>query len=115
MGGVHALCCVSAIQARRAANRDLHHTTSQSTTSLASSLLQAQPVAELAGATEQLPVDPPPLSPLFHLPPPSLLQAQPVAELAGAAEQLPVEIPLGREFVFHSIFACPVSRDQVGA
>ena len=39
---------------------------------------------------------------------------QPVAELAGAAEQLPVEIPLGQEFVFHSIFACPVSRDQVG-
>ena len=38
---------------------------------------------------------------------------QPVAELAGAAEQLPVEIPLGREFVFHSIIACPVSRDQV--
>lgn len=27
--------------------------------------------------------------------------------------QLPVEIPLGPEFVFHSIFACPVSREQV--
>lgn len=37
---------------------------------------------------------------------------QPVADLAGAAEQLPVEIPLGQEFVFHSVFACPVSRDQ---
>ena len=28
-------------------------------------------------------------------------------------EQLPVEIELGKEFVFHSVFACPVSRDQV--
>ncbi|KAK9829893.1 hypothetical protein WJX72_008513 [[Myrmecia] bisecta] len=27
-------------------------------------------------------------------------------------EQLPVELELGNEFVFHSIFACPVSRDQ---
>ncbi len=27
-------------------------------------------------------------------------------------EQLPVELELGEEFVFHSIFACPVSRDQ---
>lgn len=27
-------------------------------------------------------------------------------------EQLPVEVELGPEFVFHSIFACPVSRDQ---
>lgn len=39
---------------------------------------------------------------------------QSVADLAGAAEQLPLEVPLGQEFVFHSIFACPVSRDQVG-
>ena len=31
------------------------------------------------------------------------------------APSLPVEIPLGREFVFHSIFACPVSREQVGS
>ena len=35
----------------------------------------------------------------------------------GGAEaevpQLPVEIPLGREFVFHSIFACPVSRARI--
>ncbi|KAL4442413.1 hypothetical protein ABPG77_004997 [Micractinium sp. CCAP 211/92] len=37
---------------------------------------------------------------------------QSVADLAGAAEQLPLEVPLGQEFVFHSIFACPVSRDQ---
>ena len=42
----------------------------------------------------------------------SLAAVQPLAEqLAG--EQLPVEIPLGREFCFQSIFACPVSRDQV--
>ncbi|KAL3684057.1 hypothetical protein R1sor_002079 [Riccia sorocarpa] len=27
-------------------------------------------------------------------------------------KQLPVEIELGKEFQFHSIFACPVSRDQ---
>lgn len=25
---------------------------------------------------------------------------------------MPLEIPLGQEFIFHSIFACPVSRDQ---
>ena len=25
-------------------------------------------------------------------------------------EQLPAELELGTEFVFHSIFACPVSR-----
>lgn len=37
---------------------------------------------------------------------------QPAAELAGSSEELPVEVPLGREFVFHSIFACPVSREQ---
>mmetsp|Transcript_46189 Transcript_46189/g.117937 ORF Transcript_46189/g.117937 Transcript_46189/m.117937 type:complete len:391 (-) Transcript_46189:180-1352(-) len=30
-------------------------------------------------------------------------------------EQLPVELELGHEFVFHSIFACPVSRDQSSA
>lgn len=28
-------------------------------------------------------------------------------------QQLPVDIPLGREFVFNSIFACPVAREQV--
>ncbi len=27
-------------------------------------------------------------------------------------EELPVELELGKEFVFHSIFACPVSREQ---
>jgi len=27
-------------------------------------------------------------------------------------EQLPVELELGREYYFHSIFACPVSKDQ---
>eukprot|EP00955_Chlamydomonas_euryale_P092120 364682-Chlamydomonas_euryale.AAC.13 len=27
-------------------------------------------------------------------------------------EQLPVELEIGNEFVFHSIFACPVSREQ---
>ena len=26
--------------------------------------------------------------------------------------QLPVEVELGREFTFHSVFACPVARDQ---
>lgn len=30
----------------------------------------------------------------------------------SACEQLPFEIELGQEFVYHSIFACPVSRDQ---
>jgi hypothetical protein len=30
----------------------------------------------------------------------------------ASCTQLPVEIALGSEFVFHSIFACPVSRDQ---
>lgn len=29
-------------------------------------------------------------------------------------DQLPIEIELGPEFVFHSIFACPVSKDQSG-
>lgn len=32
-------------------------------------------------------------------------------ELASCT-QLPIEIELGQEFVYHSIFACPVSRDQ---
>lgn len=50
----------------------------------------------------------------------SVRAVQPAAGLtaAGGAPgeegQLPLEIPLGREFVFHSIFACPVSREQVG-
>ena len=34
------------------------------------------------------------------------------ADLGGDSNQLPVEVPLGREFVFHSIFACPVSKEQ---
>ena len=38
-------------------------------------------------------------------------KAQPTTDL-GSEDQLPVEIPLGNEFVFHSIFACPVSREQ---
>jgi hypothetical protein len=33
----------------------------------------------------------------------------------AVCEQLPVELELGHEFVFHSIFACPVSRDQSSA
>jgi E3 ubiquitin-protein transferase RMND5 len=41
-------------------------------------------------------------------------KTQPAAELAHQADELPVEVPLGREFVFHSIFACPVSREQSG-
>ena len=41
----------------------------------------------------------------------SLAAVQPLAE-ALAAGQLPVEVPLGREFCFQSVFACPVSRDQ---
>lgn len=43
----------------------------------------------------------------------SKTQSQSTTELmAGAHQELPVEVPLGREFVFHSIFACPVSREQ---
>jgi hypothetical protein len=43
----------------------------------------------------------------------SLVSQGGTAELGGdAAGQLPVEVPLGREFVFHSVFACPVSREQ---
>jgi hypothetical protein len=30
----------------------------------------------------------------------------------ATCEQLPLEIELGQEFVYRSIFACPVSRDQ---
>ena len=39
-------------------------------------------------------------------------KTQPTSDLAGQGDELPVEVPLGREFVFHSIFACPVSREQ---
>jgi hypothetical protein len=45
---------------------------------------------------------------------PALLKLASVMEKGGqdlqSCEQLPVELELGREFVFHSIFACPVSR-----
>lgn len=30
-------------------------------------------------------------------------------------EQLPIELELGNEFCFHSVFACPVARDQAGS
>ena len=43
----------------------------------------------------------------------NIMSAQAMAELTGRDDQLPVEVPLGKEFIFHSIFACPVSRDQV--
>jgi hypothetical protein len=47
---------------------------------------------------------------------PQLLKLITVMEKGGtdlaSCEQLPLEIELGQEFVYHSIFACPVSRDQ---
>lgn len=47
---------------------------------------------------------------------PALLKLAGVMEKGGQdlahCEQLPIEIELGQEFVYHSIFACPVSRDQ---
>ena len=53
---------------------------------------------------------------------PTLLKLAAVAGLQQTLEldreghqQLPVDIPLGREFVFNSIFACPVAREQVCA
>ena len=30
----------------------------------------------------------------------------------ASGEQLPVELELGHEFVFRSVFSCPVSREQ---
>jgi hypothetical protein len=39
-------------------------------------------------------------------------KTQPAVDLAEQCNELPVEVPLGKEFVFHSIFACPVSREQ---
>lgn len=33
-------------------------------------------------------------------------------DLRTCGGQLPLEIELGAEFVYHSIFACPVGRDQ---
>jgi hypothetical protein len=47
---------------------------------------------------------------------PALLKLAGVMEKGGqelaTCDQLPIEIELGPEFVYHSIFACPVSRDQ---
>ena len=47
---------------------------------------------------------------------PALLKLAAVLERNGqqlaAVEQLPIELELGPEFVYHSIFACPVSREQ---
>lgn len=40
------------------------------------------------------------------------LQASLCQGMGTDADELPVELELGREFVFHSIFACPVSREQ---
>ena len=42
-------------------------------------------------------------------------KTQPAVDLAEQSNELPVEVPLGQEFVFHSIFACPVSREQSNA
>jgi len=39
-------------------------------------------------------------------------KTQPAADFGGQNGEMAVEIPLGKEFVFHSIFACPVSREQ---
>ena len=36
-------------------------------------------------------------------------------DLAEQNNELPVEVPLGKEFVFNSIFACPVSKEQSSA
>lgn len=42
----------------------------------------------------------------------STLVAAQKAQAWDSLEQLPVEIELGREFVFRSVFACPVAREQ---
>jgi hypothetical protein len=42
-------------------------------------------------------------------------KTQPAVDLAEQSNELPVEVPLGKEFVFNSIFACPVSREQSSA
>lgn len=50
---------------------------------------------------------------------PPLLKLASVMEASGqdlsSCSQLPFEIELGQEFVYRSIFACPVSRDQSSA
>lgn len=47
---------------------------------------------------------------------PALLKMAQVMERSGqdlrSAAQLPIELELGPDFVFHSIFACPVSKEQ---
>jgi hypothetical protein len=47
---------------------------------------------------------------------PALVKMANVMERSGAdydsCEQLPADLSIGREFVFHSVFACPVSKDQ---
>uniref|UniRef100_A0A7S0MZH4 LisH domain-containing protein n=1 Tax=Pyramimonas obovata TaxID=1411642 RepID=A0A7S0MZH4_9CHLO len=43
----------------------------------------------------------------------SVMQAKTQPEDWNSCQQLPVEIALGEDFAFHSVFACPVSRDQV--
>lgn len=47
---------------------------------------------------------------------PALVKMAGVMERSGQdwdrCEQLPTDINLGPEFVFHSTFACPVSKDQ---
>jgi hypothetical protein len=42
-------------------------------------------------------------------------KSQPAVDLAEQNNELPVEVPLGKEFVFNSVFACPVSREQSSA
>lgn len=49
------------------------------------------------------------LPPLFKL---ATVMEQKMQGDLRTCEQLPMELELGDEFVFHSIFACPVSRDQ---
>ena len=50
---------------------------------------------------------------------PTLLKCAALMGMQGqdirTCEQLPTDLELGGEFVFHSIFACPVSREQSSA
>ena len=50
---------------------------------------------------------------------PTLLKCAALMAMQGqdirTCEQLPTDLELGSEFVFHSIFACPVSREQSSA
>eukprot|EP00242_Pyramimonas_sp_CCMP2087_P001399 CAMPEP_0198231546 /NCGR_PEP_ID=MMETSP1445-20131203/115260_1 /TAXON_ID=36898 /ORGANISM="Pyramimonas sp., Strain CCMP2087" /LENGTH=373 /DNA_ID=CAMNT_0043912169 /DNA_START=201 /DNA_END=1322 /DNA_ORIENTATION=- len=45
----------------------------------------------------------------------SVMQTKTQPEDWNECQQLPVEISLGEDFAFHSVFACPVSRDQSSA